>query len=763
MTAQLISVQDPSKLTHSVSRSWVIIDSNIDSVKTLLDTLIENNEVFLLDSNRDGVEQITALLRSAEVHPQELHLISHGAPGTVYLGNDELSLRTLARYSEQLKTWSVEDVYFYGCNVATGDAGEEFLHKIHSLTQANIAASTHKVGHRALGGTWELNVRLGEIKASSIATSTLQEKYFVTLNAEIFVTTEDNAGNGGVATPDGDFGRGIRVGANGARNTNTDEDLGAIQPIEFNIVTDIDAEVGTAVLFLSVFDVDAPAEQNLVTFNGTELGLLEGENNLTFQSIFQIDNSLILNGNNFVQIDVNIANDPVDWEAEIEKAELLINYVVGETVPGGTAFLDTSSTDQPDYEPGDTVGFTADIDTTATPDQTIEIQAILRDPDGNAVEFDTRQTSANFLIAGDTDADVFTWDVPLDADAVSGTWSIDISVFDADTDEIQFLATETFGVGVVGGDVNCGDPGPVSVFQFKDFVRFEELDEGVSYRGGNAAFDERVYLLANADVQAAVDAGEIASGATHFMTSGSSEGRSTLPLDVEIGGIRLASLVDETYYLDQHGDIQNAVVSGEFTYGFEHFARFGIYEGRNPSLFYDEAVYLGGYSDVAAAVNSGEFSSGLEHFLKHGHIEERNPSTLFIASDYLTANPDVLTAIANDEVQSGFDHFIEYGASEGRINTLLYEEAFYLNTFSDVNDSLVNGSISSGFNQYVPFGQSEARDSGPLFDESAYLGCNPDVADAVASGAYSSGMEHYFRFGRQEERLSYEVSATVPA
>ncbi|MDB9529034.1 DUF4347 domain-containing protein [Oscillatoria sp. CS-180] len=756
MANQIVSTMRAGTLAHPSPKSWIIVDSNIDDLQILLDIAVENNDVFLLDNTQDGVEQITSLLRSTNSAPEALHLVSHGAPGTLSLGNSELSLSTLNHYSEQLKSWPIRDLFIYGCNVAAGDAGEEFLQKIQSLTQANIAASTHKVGHRTLGATWNLDVELGHVQASSFVTPALADNYFGSFVTEVFVQTEDNASNGGVPGADGDFGKGIRIGANSARNTNTGQDLGAIQPIEFFINTGAtDAIVGEALLFLSVFDVDAPREANLVTFNGTELGLLEGENELTFRSVFRVPNELVLSGNNLVQIDINVLGDAANWEAEIERAELVVNYESGATAPGGSAFLDTIDTDQPTYEGGDTVQLRADIDTTVTPNQNVEIQAILRDPNGMAVAFDTRPESSNVLITGNDDADAFTWDVDLPDDAVPGTWSIDVSVFNIDTGQLELLATDTFVVGTVAGD------NPVSVFQFKDFVRFEEMDEGIPYQGGNAEFNEQVYLLTNPDIQAAVNNGVFSNGGYHYSFFGASEGRSTLPLNLEIGGLKIASLFDETYYLGLYGDVDTAVAAGDFIYGFEHFVKFGVLEGRNPSLYYDEATYLANNGDVATAVNSGSFSSGLEHYLAFGHREERDPSTLFDASDYLLSNPDVLAAVNAGDFDSGFDHYIEHGASEGRINTLLYEEAFYLNTFPDVANAVNTGTFPTGFEHYVPFGQGEARDPGPLFDESAYLGSNPDVATAIAAGQFSSGMEHYFRFGRQEGRPAEPISTAV--
>lgn len=51
-----------------------------------------------------------------------------------------------------------------------------------------------------------------------------------------------------------------------------------------------------------------------------------------------------------------------------------------------------------------------------------------------------------------------------------------------------------------------------------------------------------------------------------------------------MGDLALAKLYDETYYLNQNPDVAAAVDSGEFVYGFEHFVKFGLGEGRDPEL-----------------------------------------------------------------------------------------------------------------------------------------------------------------------------------
>jgi hypothetical protein len=64
----------------------------------------------------------------------------------------------------------------YGCNVAAGDSGAEFIEKLHQLTGANIAASARLTGNVALGGDWELEVIRGELEVDVPFTRETQQQ-----------------------------------------------------------------------------------------------------------------------------------------------------------------------------------------------------------------------------------------------------------------------------------------------------------------------------------------------------------------------------------------------------------------------------------------------------------------------------------------------------------------------------------------------------------------------------------------------------------
>jgi hypothetical protein len=148
---------------QSNSMSIVVIDPSVEAVQMLAAGVPKKAEILILDRHRDGVEQIAeALERRKGI--ASLHLVSHGSPGCLYLGNTQLSLETLEGYAQTLKTWvdSSASIFLYGCQVAAGKEGSNFLQRLHQLTGANIAASTQLVGNSDRGGSWDLDYRIGE-------------------------------------------------------------------------------------------------------------------------------------------------------------------------------------------------------------------------------------------------------------------------------------------------------------------------------------------------------------------------------------------------------------------------------------------------------------------------------------------------------------------------------------------------------------------------------------------------------------------------
>ncbi len=205
------------KDTFTSAQQIVFIDSQVEDYQLLAAGVLPSIEVVVLKSDRNGIEQITEAL-SQRTDFTTIHLVSHGSPGCLYLGNTNLSLDTLNQYEEKLRSWfnltkdsisaslapqfwvgeknekspklgerprvavrrkgmrelgfrglksvsspTLHSLLIYGCNVAAGDAGEEFITKLHNLTSAEIAASTTRIGNASLDGNWELNYQTYEL------------------------------------------------------------------------------------------------------------------------------------------------------------------------------------------------------------------------------------------------------------------------------------------------------------------------------------------------------------------------------------------------------------------------------------------------------------------------------------------------------------------------------------------------------------------------------------------------------------------------
>jgi len=137
--------------------------------------------VVKLDASWDGVEQISQML-AAYQGVAAVHILSHGAAGSVRLGNASLNSARLGSVADRLRAWGQSlmpegDILLYGCNVAQGEAGFEFVRNLGELTGADVAASTGLTGAAALGGDWELEFNTGAIQAAAPFDAALLESY----------------------------------------------------------------------------------------------------------------------------------------------------------------------------------------------------------------------------------------------------------------------------------------------------------------------------------------------------------------------------------------------------------------------------------------------------------------------------------------------------------------------------------------------------------------------------------------------------------
>ncbi|MGD1898993.1 MAG: DUF4347 domain-containing protein, partial [Phormidesmis sp.] len=171
LTAKVSSIEQ--------SRAFVVLDSGIDNLPLLVSHL-SHADVLVLDSSLDGIDQITAAL-AARPSVSSLHIVSHGMPGQLQLGNNNLSFSRLEHYTDRLMSWANKlegkDILLYGCQVAKGAIGHLFLQQLQQLTGANIAASTTPVGRLEGHTDWTLDARLGNVSTPVVFSEDLQATY----------------------------------------------------------------------------------------------------------------------------------------------------------------------------------------------------------------------------------------------------------------------------------------------------------------------------------------------------------------------------------------------------------------------------------------------------------------------------------------------------------------------------------------------------------------------------------------------------------
>src|SRR5687768_4439758 len=119
----MIVRNSPDSMAHTV----IFVDAGVESFRALASALSSQGEVVVLDTREDGLQQIAAYL-TGRFGIDSLHLISHGSPGTLYLGSSVLDGESVGAYAAQLQTIGrslsvTADILLFGCNVAEGDAG----------------------------------------------------------------------------------------------------------------------------------------------------------------------------------------------------------------------------------------------------------------------------------------------------------------------------------------------------------------------------------------------------------------------------------------------------------------------------------------------------------------------------------------------------------------------------------------------------------------------------------------------------------------
>ena len=125
------------------SQELVFVDTGIQNYAQLVDDIMANAdddrsfEIIMLESDRDGVEQISRALADRQ-DLDAVHFVTHGDDGVVKLGATWLDSDNIDAYEGDIAGWQESltpeaDLLFYGCDLAAGEEGRMLLGKSGSI------------------------------------------------------------------------------------------------------------------------------------------------------------------------------------------------------------------------------------------------------------------------------------------------------------------------------------------------------------------------------------------------------------------------------------------------------------------------------------------------------------------------------------------------------------------------------------------------------------------------------------------------------
>ncbi len=343
-------------IQQTIRQELVFIDASVEDYELLIADLLANQdasrelEFVLLDLERNGLEQITEELAKRE-DLDAVHIVSHGTEGEVKLGNTWLDVQTFEQHRALIESWSHAlsegaDLLFYGCDLASNEAGQSLLHSLSEATGADIAASIDDTGHSALGGDWVLEFQVGLIQHHVAFSEELQGSWLHTLDITsnlllhntFDADTSDSSGN----NYDGMERNGASIDTNAGTNQIGDGKLsldGSDDFVELSAhVSDFkDVNEGTIAAWIYtdtlsgsgvIFEASDSGDENsriALIRSGDDLAFYIQDGSTTRIDAITNGDSLQLNTWTHVAVTVNSSGNKI----YINGVEQVINYIVG--------------------------------------------------------------------------------------------------------------------------------------------------------------------------------------------------------------------------------------------------------------------------------------------------------------------------------------------------------------------------------------------------------------------------------------------------
>ncbi|MBU4319151.1 MAG: DUF4347 domain-containing protein, partial [Proteobacteria bacterium] len=207
----VLSISNPQQATNRFE--LILIDATLPDTRTLIDNIKNTGAadgsvtyaIHQIHPDEDGFSQISDILKeNGEV--DAIHILSHGSQGRMNLGSTSLGLDNLDQYRESFSSWSASltedaDILLYGCNIASGDSGFDFVTSLANLTRADVSASANATGAEIYSGDWALEVSSGNVETKALNLSDYPHLLFTlsgTNGNDTLILDDDGSSNDGL-------------------------------------------------------------------------------------------------------------------------------------------------------------------------------------------------------------------------------------------------------------------------------------------------------------------------------------------------------------------------------------------------------------------------------------------------------------------------------------------------------------------------------------------------------------------------------------
>lgn len=160
------ALSEPAQARHEI----VFVDQQLADLQGLLESIGNNRQIVLLNPDEALVDQINAAV-NGQAPFDAIHIVTHGAQGQLRLGGQVIDTANIAQASDAWQSLGASltrdgDILLYGCDIAAGDTGRNFMQLLASLTQADVAASDDVTG---FSGDWLLESQQGLVEAGALS------------------------------------------------------------------------------------------------------------------------------------------------------------------------------------------------------------------------------------------------------------------------------------------------------------------------------------------------------------------------------------------------------------------------------------------------------------------------------------------------------------------------------------------------------------------------------------------------------------------